>query len=49
MSFIHSIGTKFYFRSSYGCSLYKIICVDLEKPEEQNWVDVVPEHEENVL
>ena len=49
MSFIHNIGTKFYFRSSYGCSLYKIICVDLEKPEEENWVDVVPEHEKNVL
>ena len=49
MSFIHSIGTKFYFRSSYGVSNYKIICIDLEKPEEENWVDVVPEHEQNVL
>jgi protease II len=49
MSFIHNIGTKFYFRSSHGCSLYKIICVDLEKPEEENWVDIVPEHNANVL
>ena len=27
MSFIDSVGTKFYFRSSYGVSNYKIICV----------------------
>jgi len=49
MSFIDSIGTKFYFRSSYGVSNYKIICVDLEKPGDENWVDVVPENEMNVL
>ena len=49
MSYVHSIGTKFYFRSSYGCFNYKVICVDFEKPEEENWTDVVPEHEKNVL
>ena len=49
MRYIDSIGTKFYFRSSYGVSNYKIICVDLEKPGDENWVDVVPENEMNVL
>ena len=35
--------------TNYEAPLYKLVGIDLNNPERENWVDIVPEHEKNVL
>ncbi len=46
------VGNKdnmLYVLTNYEAPLYKLIGIDLTKPELENWKDIIPEHEKNVL
>ncbi|MEN8230373.1 MAG: prolyl oligopeptidase family serine peptidase, partial [Bacteroidota bacterium] len=48
----HVIGNKdnlLFVLTNYEAPLYKLIGIDLNHPGEENWVDIIPEHEKNVL
>ena len=42
-SFIHNIGTKFFFKTSFNAPLGKVIAIDITQPAQENWKDVIPE------
>ncbi len=42
-NFIGNIGTTFYVRTDDQAARYRIVAIDLEKPERANWRTVVPE------
>lgn len=53
-SYVHNVGTKFYFRTNHAAGRYKVICIDVAGGAEagldaSKWTDVVPEHESDVL
>jgi len=41
--FIGSVGDKLYFFTNYNAPLYKVIEVDINNIETDNWTDVIPE------
>ena len=46
------IGNKdhmLYVLTNFEAPLYKLAGIDLENPARENWVDIIPEHEKNVL
>lgn len=46
------IGNKnniIYILTNLEAPLYKLIGIDLNHPERENWIDVIPEHKRNVL
>ena len=48
-SYIYNIGPIFYFKTNYKAAKSKVISINIENSSEANWVDVIPEHESNVL
>lgn len=44
-SFIGNEGTDFYFVTNYDAPKEKIIAVNIEQPEKDHWVDVIPEQD----
>ena len=48
-NYIHNIGNEFYFQTNYKAPLGKIIKLNIDKPEFENWVDIIPEHNKNVI
>ena len=47
--YITNDGDVVYVRTNKGTPNYRVIKVDLSKPEPENWVDLVPENENDVL
>ncbi|XP_015792125.1 prolyl endopeptidase isoform X2 [Tetranychus urticae] len=47
--FIANDGTTVYFKTNRNAPNYKIIKLDLNDPDEKNWIEIIPEHEKNVL
>jgi len=47
-AFIDNVGSKFYFRTNLDAPKGKIISIDLDKPEKQNWHVVLPEQADNM-
>ena len=47
--YVTNIGSKAVFKTSRHAKNLKLIQIDLEKPAESNWVDLVPEQEKDVL
>lgn len=45
-SVVDNINNKLYIRTNYQAPKYRLIEVDFNKPQESNWVDVLPEKEE---
>ena len=43
-SYIHNIGSKFYFKTNFKAPRSRVICIDLAKPEQEAWTEVIPEH-----
>jgi len=39
--FIDNIDSTFYFRSDYQAPRYRVLAVDLDKPQRENWRDVI--------
>ena len=44
-SYIHNIGSKFYFKTNYKAAKSKLILINLDNINKENWVDVIQEHE----
>ncbi|KAH8298320.1 hypothetical protein KR018_003556, partial [Drosophila ironensis] len=47
--FITSEGSKMYFRTNKDASNSRVIVIDVEKPAEENWTTLIPEHETDVI
>ncbi|EZA56288.1 prolyl endopeptidase isoform X1 [Ooceraea biroi] len=47
--YVTNIGTKAVFRTNKNAPNYKLIAIDLLDYGEDKWVDLLPEHSENVL
>lgn len=47
--YITNTGSKFVIRTNKNAPRYKLICIDLDNPEEKNWSTLIPEHETNIL
>jgi len=41
-SFVHNIGTKFFFKTTYNAPMGKLISIDITQPARENWLDVIP-------
>ena len=48
-SYVHNIGSIFYFKTNYKAAKSKVVSINVENPAEENWVEVIPEHDTNVL
>ena len=44
--FIGNVGERFYFHSDYGAPRGRVIVIDLDQPEREQWQEVVPEGED---
>jgi len=47
--YINNIGKEFFFSTDYKAPLSKIVKFNIEAPAFENWIEIVPEHEKNVL
>ncbi|XP_053206099.1 prolyl endopeptidase-like isoform X2 [Panonychus citri] len=47
--FIANDGPLVYFKTDRNASNNRIIRINLDEPDEKNWINIVPEHEKNVL
>ncbi|CAM3162858.1 prolyl oligopeptidase family serine peptidase [Filibacter tadaridae] len=45
-TFIGNEGRLFYFATNYNAPKEKVIAVDIDKPEKDQWIDVIPEKED---
>jgi len=46
---IDNIGNSLYFLTNLDAANYKLVKVDAANPSQDNWTDVIPSHEKNVL
>ena len=42
-AFLGNLGTKLYFRSDDGASNYRVVAIDVAKPDRKHWKTIVPE------
>lgn len=47
--YIHNEGSKVYLKTNWEAPRSKIIAIDLNNPEKENWIDILPQHESQVL
>jgi len=47
--YITNEGSEFYFKSNLDAPRYRVIAIDINKPERGNWREVIPHHEQDVL
>ncbi|CAH0562400.1 unnamed protein product [Brassicogethes aeneus] len=47
--YITNNDSKFIFRTNKNAPNYRIVTIDLNKPEEASWTDLIPEHTKDVL
>ncbi|MFV0483406.1 MAG: prolyl oligopeptidase family serine peptidase [Bacteroidales bacterium] len=45
---VNNVGKDFYVRTNYKAPRYRLIKINLDSPDESNWVDIIPEND-NVL
>lgn len=48
-SYVTSEGSVFTFRSNLDAPRYRLINIDIQNPDRQNWVTLIPQHEKDVL
>lgn len=48
-SYITNQGSLFYFKTNLDAPNGKVVCIDLENPERNNWTTVLPENLEDPL
>ena len=46
---IGNVGSMLYVMTNYKAPRYKLVGIDAENPTKDNWIDILPEHENNVL
>lgn len=49
LQYITNNGSEFVFRTNKDAPNYRLIKIDLMRPEESNWETLVPQHENDVL
>ncbi|MEK0447343.1 MAG: hypothetical protein RLZZ399_2664, partial [Verrucomicrobiota bacterium] len=42
-TFIHHVGTTFYFHTNLHAPRYRVIAIDVTRPEREHWREVIPE------
>ncbi|XP_019880935.1 prolyl endopeptidase isoform X2 [Aethina tumida] len=47
--YITNNDRKFYFRTNKNAANYRVVMIDLDKPEEEAWEDLIPENPKDVL
>lgn len=47
-AFVDNVGPVFYFHTDLGAPRYRVIAVDLSRPERGNWREIVPQKEEKL-
>jgi prolyl oligopeptidase len=47
--FLHNIGTKFFFITNYNAPSKRIISLDINFPQEENWREIIHGGEENII
>lgn len=45
---VHSVGSKLYFATTHSAPLRRVVMIDLQSPEQENWVEVIPEQDLNL-
>ncbi|KAF7665443.1 hypothetical protein LDENG_00139290 [Lucifuga dentata] len=48
-SYVTNEGSVFTFRSNLDAPRYRLINIDIEKPEREHWTTLIPQHEKDVL
>lgn len=48
-SYVTNEGTVFTFRTNLDAPRYRVINIDLQKPERENWSTLIPQHHKDVL
>ena len=46
---IHNYDEKFLFKTNYDAPMGRVIMIDINKPEKEHWVELIPENEEEPL
>jgi prolyl oligopeptidase len=46
--FIGNDGNTFYFNTNLDSPKYKVIAIDINRPERENWLDIVPESDDTI-
>lgn len=46
--YVTNEGTKFWFKTNLNAPNYRVICVDISSPSQENWIEVIP-HSDAVL
>lgn len=47
--FVANDGKSVYWLTNRDAPNYRMIKMDLDNPSEDNWIDIIPQHEKNVL
>lgn len=47
--YVYNVGNKFFFQTNFQSPNGKVIAIDIEKPEQSNWLDVLPERKDMQL
>jgi prolyl oligopeptidase len=48
-SFIHNNGSKFFFKTNHKNPAGRIISMDIYKPQEENWIEILAGNEQNII
>ncbi|XP_020508094.2 prolyl endopeptidase [Labrus bergylta] len=48
-SYVTNEGTVFTFRSNLDAPRYRLINIDIQKPDRQHWTTLIPQHDKDVL
>ncbi len=46
---IGNVGSMLFVMTNYKAPRYKLVGIDVENPARENWIDILPEHQSNVL
>jgi prolyl oligopeptidase len=46
--FIGNDGNTFYFNTNISSPKYKVVAIDINRPERENWLDIVPESDDTI-
>jgi prolyl oligopeptidase len=47
--YVHNVGKTFYFKTNYKADKSRLVAINLDSPQEENWKEIIPEHNNNVL
>ena len=48
-SYMHNMGTQFYFYTNFRAPRGRVIMIDIKRPGHRNWVEVLAQHPKDVL